>query len=191
MRKYPGIEVDARIATRYVDLVAEGCDLAIRTGRLEDSSLIARKLGDAEIGLMAPAAYLRRRGRPKTVEDLAAHDWILFRARTTRGTVSLTGPDGDRTIEVNGPMLTDDMAFCRAACEAGAGIARLGLTRVGQLERVLPRWSAGITPVWLVMPAAGTPSHENWGQMRAWFLSPAPIFRGTHDRGERSPRLLR
>ena len=103
---------------------------------------------------MTSAAYLRRRGRPKTVEDLAAHDWILFRARTTRATVSLTGPDGERTIEVDGPLLTDDMAFCRAACEAGAGIARLALTRAGQLERILPRWTAGTTPVWLVMPAA-------------------------------------
>src|SRR5439155_26060614 len=97
---------------------------------------------------------LRRRGRPKTVEDLATHDWILFRARTTRATVSLTGPDGERTIEINGPLLTDDLAFGRAACEAGAGIARLGLTRAGQLERVLPRWSAGTVPIWLVMPAA-------------------------------------
>jgi DNA-binding transcriptional LysR family regulator len=50
--RYPGIEVDARIATRYVDLVAEGFDLAIRTGQLEDSSLVARKLADAEIGLI-------------------------------------------------------------------------------------------------------------------------------------------
>src|SRR5260221_14076314 len=53
MRKHPGIEVDARIASRYVDLVAEGVDLAIRAGRLEDSSLVARKLVDAEVGLLA------------------------------------------------------------------------------------------------------------------------------------------
>ena len=154
IRKYPGIQVDVRIAAQYVDLVAEGIDLAIRAGRLDDSTLIARKIGDVEIGLMASASYLRRRGRPRTIEDLAGHDWILFRSRASHATVSLTGPDGERSIDVNAALVADEMGFCRAACEAGVGIARLPLIRECQLERVLPRWIAGETQVWILMPSS-------------------------------------
>lgn len=153
-RKYPGIQVDARVSPRYVDLVAEGIDLAIRVGSLDDSSLVVRKVGNVESGLMASAAYLRRRGRPKIVDDLAGHDWILFRSRTAHAILSLKGPDGEREIEIPGGLIGDDMAFCRAACEAGAGIARLPMAGPGNLERVLPGWSAGETSVSLVMPAS-------------------------------------
>jgi DNA-binding transcriptional LysR family regulator len=154
MRTHPGIQIDARLGARYVDLVAEGVDLAVRIGRLEDSSLTARKLGDVEVGLMASPSYLRRHGRPRTIEDLADHHWILFRPRASRTAVSLTGPDGERTIDVTASLIADDMRFCHDACEAGAGIARLPLTGDDRLERVLPRWSAGLTQAWILTPAS-------------------------------------
>jgi len=159
-RKYPGIQIDARLTTRYVDLLAEGIDLAVRAGRLEDSSLVARKLGTTEMGLMAAPSYLRRRGRPKTIDDLSSHDWVLFRARASIATIPLVGRDGERTVDVHGGIVADDMAFCRSACEAGAGIARLPIAgvddslRSGKLEWILPEWTAGGAQLWLVMPSA-------------------------------------
>lgn len=153
-RKYPRIAIDVHLASRYVDLVGEGVDLAIRVGPLESSSLVARKIGDVDIGLMASASYLRRQGRPKSVDELPGHDWILFRSRTGSSTLHLTGADGDRTIDVRGSLNADEMAFCKSACEAGAGIANLPLTFMGPLERVLPRWITGTSQVSLVMPAS-------------------------------------
>ena len=153
MRKHPGIRVHAHLTPRYVDLVAEGMDLAIRIGRLEDSSLIAHKLGGVRIGLVAAESYLRRRGRPSSIDELKDHDWILYRSHGARSVITLTGPKGERSVEVNGALLASEMSFCRAACEAGAGIARLPLHE-DRLERVLPEWSAGTVPAWIVM--AGT-----------------------------------
>lgn len=153
MRKHPGIQVQTHLAARYMDLVAEGIDLAIRIGRLEDSSLIATKLGDVQIGLVAAESYLRRRGRPASIDDLASHDWILYRAHGLRSVIELTGPAGERSIEVEGALIADEMSFCRAACEAGAGIARLPLHE-DRLERILPDWSAGSVPAWIL--TAGT-----------------------------------
>lgn len=152
-RAHPSIQVQCHLATRYVDLVGEGIDLAVRVGALEDSSLIAHKLGDVESGLVAADSYLRRRGRPTSIEDLARHDWILYRARGMKAAITLTNADGERSVEVEGALVADDMSFCRAACEAGYGIARLPLYGDG-LERVLPRWRAGAAPVWILTPNA-------------------------------------
>lgn len=159
LRKYPGIRLDVMLTSRMVDLVTEGVDIAIRAGRLPDSSLVARRVGGSELVLMASPAYLRRRGRPKSIDDLAAHDWVLYRAPGRRAAVKLHGPGGERTIEVEGVLTADDMAFCRAAAEAGTGIALLPIQGVvdaagaGRLERVLPGWTYGNASVYVVMPS--------------------------------------
>jgi DNA-binding transcriptional LysR family regulator len=154
--KYPGIELDVRLTTRYVDLLAEGIDIAVRAGRLQDSTLVARKVGSTELGLLASPTYLDKRGRPAIVADLPNHDWILFRANNHHASLTLTGPDGDVAVSVTGSLVVDDMAFCRSACEAGGGIARLPLTALmdGKLERVLPGYHAGGGQLWLVLPTS-------------------------------------
>lgn len=159
-RRYPAIQLDVRLTTRYTDLLAEGIDIAVRAGRLQDSSLVGRKVGTADLGLLAAPSYLKKRGRPKSVEDLHGHDWVLFRGATHHATLQLTGPDGERTLDIQGAITVDDMMFCRTMCEAGAGIARLPLRGVeqsladGRLQRVLPAWTAGTTPMWVVLPTA-------------------------------------
>lgn len=159
-KKYPSIHLDVRLTTRFVDLLAEGIDIAVRAGRLNDSSLVARRIGNTETGLLASPAYLRKRGRPKRIEDLADHDWVLFRANGTSASLTLTGPDDEHTVTIRGSMVVDDMAFCRSACEAGVGIARLPLgglveaVDAGRLERVLPQYNTGGAQLWIVMPSA-------------------------------------
>jgi DNA-binding transcriptional LysR family regulator len=160
-RKYPGIRVEVALTSRYVDLVTEGFDLAVRAGRLEDSSLVARRIGIAQMILMASKAYLRRRGRPRTLAELPSHDWVLYRGTGGRGSVVLNGPDGERTIDVAGAIVADDMVFCRMAVEAGAGIALLPIEIVApsssaaqHLEQVLPGWTYGGSAVFVVLPTA-------------------------------------
>lgn len=159
-RAYPGVRVELSLTSRYVDLVAEGYDLALRAGTLESSSLIARRIGAAELKLMASPDYLQRRGRPTSLEELPSHDWVLFRAANGRATLALRGPDGKREVTVTGRLIADDMSFCRRAAEAGAGIALLpihalnGRAASPLLEQVLPGWTGGDGAISVVLPSA-------------------------------------
>jgi DNA-binding transcriptional LysR family regulator len=159
-RKYPGIRVEVSLTSRLADLVTEGFDLAVRAGRLPDSSLVARRIGSTEVALMASPAYLRRRGRPRTPGELAAHDFVLYRATGGRATVQLRGPDGEAAVEVTSSLVADDLAFCRMAVESGAGLALLPvhslaeLVAAGKLEQVLPEWSYGESSLFVVLPTA-------------------------------------
>lgn len=159
-RKYPGIRVELTMTSRYVDLVSEGVDLALRAGRLEDSSLIARRIGTTELALMAAPSYLRSRGRPRRVDDLADHDFVLYRASGGRATLQLSGPEGQRAVDVTGSLVADDMSFCRRAVEAGAGIGLLPLLGLApslaakKLEKVLPGWSNRSAALHVVLPTS-------------------------------------
>lgn len=158
--KYPAIRVELGLTARYVDLVAENFDIALRAGRLEDSSLVARRIGASTLVLVAAPGYLRKRGRPKTVADLASHDWVLYRATSGRAQLQLAGPDGEETIEVTGSIVADDMGFCRAAVEAGAGLGRLPVAAIadsvaaGRLVHVMPEWSHDGGAVHVVLPSS-------------------------------------
>src|SRR5262245_60981856 len=79
--RHPRLTIEMSLTSRRVDLVEEGFDLAIRAAVLEDSSLVARKLGMTDLGVFAAPAYVDRRGRPRTVADLAAHDCVVYRTR--------------------------------------------------------------------------------------------------------------
>jgi DNA-binding transcriptional LysR family regulator len=159
-RKYPGIRVELMITSRFVDLVTEGIDLAIRAGRLEDSSLVARRIGKTEMALMASPEYLRRRGKPKNPAELSSHDWVLYRASGGRTSLRLVGPERAETVEVTASLVADDLSFCRMAIEAGAGIALLpihtALEALGtkRLEQVLPGWTYGDSSLFVVLPTS-------------------------------------
>lgn len=159
-QRHPGIRVEVVLTPRFVDLVAEGIDLAVRAGRLDDSSLVARRIGASEMALMAAPSYLARRGEPRSVDDLPDHDWVLYRATSGRATLSLTGPEGARAVEVTGAVVADDMAFVRLTVEAGAGIGLLPIHAVfpaleaQRLKQVLPEWSYGESSLFMVLPTA-------------------------------------
>lgn len=139
--RFPEIEVELVAESRYVDLVAEGYDLALRGGILRDSSLIARRLMRMKTGLVASPAYLDLRGRPRRVADLARHDLLVQRApgRQPRWPLAPRG-----SLPVDGRLVTNDLAVSRAAALAGLGIAYMPLVLVDQeldrgiLEPVLP-----------------------------------------------------
>jgi len=160
MRKQPGIRIELSITPRYVDLVAEGFDLAVRAGRMEDSSLVVRRIGASEMALFASPGYLRAHGRPKTPAELGAHDWVVYRASSGRTTIHLSSAEGEHALEVTPALMADDIAFCRAAVEAGAGIGLLPIHTVaasahtGQLEQVLPAWTYGGASLFVVLPSA-------------------------------------
>jgi DNA-binding transcriptional LysR family regulator len=78
MSAYPGVEVELNVSNRNIDFVEDGYDLAIRLGEPRDSRLVARKLEEATVGVFGAPDYLRRKGKPRTLEELATHDLIQF-----------------------------------------------------------------------------------------------------------------
>lgn len=155
---HPHVRVEVALTGRRVDLVAEGFDLAVRAGPLADSALLARKLGEVELGLVASPAYLDEAGRPRRLADLARHACILYRAGGA-ARWRLAGPRGEEEVAVQGRVEADELAFVRPMLLAGAGIAFVPLhlfaplLESGELERVLPRYARRSSPVHLVWPS--------------------------------------
>ncbi len=159
IRRHPGLVIELKLTNRVLDMVGEGIDLAVRGGVLEDSSLVARKVAASELGVFASAAYLERRGRPRRPADLAHHDCLVYGGREGKLPWRLTGPRGEQTVSVSGPIICDDMIFLRDAAVAGLGLALLPVeittaaTKSGRLERVLPRHGYQGGGIYLVWPS--------------------------------------
>lgn len=130
VERYPRARVEIVVANRVVDLLAEGIDLAIRAAPLADSTLVARKFMPFTGGLWASAAYLKRRGVPRSLADLAEHDGLVF-ARLSKKVAFRTR------------ITADDLETLRVFALQGRGIATLTdyLAREARLEPVLPGWS--------------------------------------------------
>jgi DNA-binding transcriptional LysR family regulator len=130
---HPAIEIDIDLNDRTVDLVNEGYDLAIRIGRLRDSSLIARRLSPSRRVVCASPAYLQRRGMPGTPDDLARHDCLIY-TNIPLAEQWQFAIDGEvRPVRVSGRLHASNGDLLRAAAVAGLGIAVLPTFLVGDL----------------------------------------------------------
>jgi DNA-binding transcriptional LysR family regulator len=161
MQRYPEVQVELLSTSRRVDLVEERYDLGIRAGALPDSSLIARSLGSVRWFLVATPAYLKKRGRPRSPEDLKKHDCLFFGSGSNTMTLRLAkGDDEPVQLSVSARLMVSDNEILLSATRAGLGIgllpAFLGLAdlRMHKLEHVLPAWSLPATPVHVVYPGA-------------------------------------
>jgi DNA-binding transcriptional LysR family regulator len=156
---HPAVHLELILTGRVVDMVAEGFDFALRAAPLRDSTLHARKLAPVEVALFAAPAYLARKGTPANVPELRRHDCILFRPDRGRATWTLTGPDGDESVEVTGPVGVDDFTFLQRIVLAGTGIGFLpsflcnAAAHEGGLVRVLPGHALRAGALHLVYPS--------------------------------------
>ena len=148
MRQHPGLQIDLSFEDRYVNLVEQGVDLAIRMGRLADSSLGARYLGVNPWVLVASADYLRRRGTPAAPEDLGTHDALIYSSVQGDERWQFSGPDGrSRSVPVKGPLRSNNLSVLLAAARGGLGLAALpwyvahGSVRDGVLQPLLRQWT--------------------------------------------------
>lgn len=142
---FPNIQLDVNLSDRVMNLVDEGFDMAVRVGKPSDSSLIARKLCDARIDVVAAPAYLARHGEPLLPEDLAGHECIIddnFRD-PLNWRFRLSSPRGEVAVGVAGRLRFSNGEACLAAAEAGFGIARVpsfiayASLRDGRVQRIL------------------------------------------------------
>lgn len=127
LQRYPGVQVELNIANRNVDLVAEGFDLAIRLGALPDSGLVARKLEDASLCVVASPAYLERAGLPRDLDDLSKHACLPFEMPSTGRIANWLFRDGERDIDWAPPStlrVSEDVLGVVSLAEHGAGICQ-------------------------------------------------------------------
>ena len=122
---HPDVEIDVDLNDRYVDLVGEGYALAIRVGRLKDSSLVARRLAPARMVLCASKAYLARKGRPRKPADLAQHDCLHYTNRAA-GDAWRFRSGGNTTVPaIRARIAANNGDFLARAAIDGLGIALL------------------------------------------------------------------
>jgi len=126
VQAHPGVVLDVRLDDRFVDLVEEGFDLAIRITRLENSSLIARKLRPFDLKLCASPALIAERGAPAHPSELANHSCIVDTNGRGLGNWLFQEPGGQSfTVSVSGPIEVNSPFAVRAAAAAGLGFVIL------------------------------------------------------------------
>lgn len=158
-RRYPKVSIDLRLNDRFVNLVEEGIDVAIRIGTLADSNLISRGLAQTRVGAFAAPAYLAARGVPQQPEDLKGHDCVNFRYQTSGQMLGWSFKVGSRTVEFtpDAAIVVDASDAVAEVLAASGGIGMLGafiaapFVARGELVPVLSEFSvagATITAVW-------------------------------------------
>lgn len=158
--RYPDIGVDLNLTDERVDLVREGVDIALRLGPLTESSMKLRPLGQSRRMLVAAPEYLKTHGRPKTPQDLAAHEGIRMSNIAGSETLVLLGPRGERhEIPFGGNFRVDHGLAARAALTAGRGFGPThrwlidDLLSDGRVEVILPDYAPPPVPLnMLIVP---------------------------------------
>ncbi len=122
-KAHPAVDVQLTLSSQFVDLRAEGIDLAVRIGRLPDSSLKASKLADVPRVLVASPNYLAQRGVPTKPAELADHDHVFFVPSNRNTPLKLRGPDGTAyEIERRGRVTVNAINSIVEAVEDGFGV---------------------------------------------------------------------
>jgi DNA-binding transcriptional LysR family regulator len=122
--RHPKLSIDLRLGDRFVDLIEEGIDVAIRVGELADTRLISRCLAPHRLCAFASPGYLQRRGTPVHPDELVRHDCVNFRFQSTGQALRWPFRIGSRTVELtpNAGIVTDFSDAVAAVLVAGGGI---------------------------------------------------------------------
>jgi len=150
---YPDLTIDLEVSERYVSLIEDGVDVAIRIGELPDSGLLARQIGCVEAAVVASPAYLAEHGTPADLDDLASHSCLPFTFQGNSKTWKFQGPEGPVIITPFGPLRTNDPESVRAAVLAGMGLAQgpswmfAGDIEAGRLVSVLEDYRPRLYPI--------------------------------------------
>ncbi|MEP3345092.1 MAG: LysR family transcriptional regulator [Litoreibacter sp.] len=156
---YPDITVNMVLNNRFVELISEGFDLAIRIGEMEDSSLRARKLTETTKRLIAAPGYFEQFGHPEKIDDLNDHKLLHYSNQSAGNVWKLTAPSGEkRQVRTQGWLTVNDGQSLLNACVSGLGIAYLpsflyaDALRQGLVEEVMPELPKETQGIYAVYP---------------------------------------
>ncbi|MCA9554053.1 MAG: LysR family transcriptional regulator [Myxococcales bacterium] len=195
LQRHPDVQVELVCSDRVVDLVEDGFDLAIRAGRLADSTLIARSLGMLRSYLVASPAFLERHGAPEAPKDLERYACVVFGGAATRAWVLSQGAK-TRKVDVKGRLVVNDFDFIDDAVLSGLGIAMVPAfrciehLRAKRLVRVLPQWCSPEIPLHAVYPSTRylSPKVTAFIEHLRAHMTPPPWERGPAPEGRRPAR---
>ncbi|MBO0133729.1 LysR family transcriptional regulator [Agrobacterium burrii] len=159
---HPQLHIHTSYSDRLVDLIAEGFDCAIRSAYLQDSNLIAKRVGPIHGKLVASPAYIKAHGAPETVEQLGNHQALM------QGTEAWQFLDGDKivTVQPQGRFKADSATALAAAAAAGLGIAWLpdcithAYVTSGALVPIMTRYPVPPGATYVVRPPSQHPTRK-------------------------------
>ena len=159
LRAFPDVRMRLQLTDRYVNLVEDHVDLAVRVGELPDSSMIATRVGSIRTVLCASPAYLEKRSIPKKPADLAAHDCVIHDGGAASGNWEFFTEKTTQTIRVHSRLAVNLGEGEAAAAAEGAGIARVlsylidDLVKSRAVVKLLQGYEPPPRPVSLVYPS--------------------------------------
>ncbi len=160
MRQHPELQVELSFEDRYVNLVEQGVDVALRMGRLADSQLGARYLGTNPWVLVASPAYLAAQPKLRKPADLAQHAALIYSTVQGDERWHFSGGDGQvEAVAVRGPLRSNNLSALLAAARDGLGVAVLpryvahGSLQSGALLPLLEKWALPVQEVHAVFPS--------------------------------------
>lgn len=160
MRTHPQLSIELFVGNRYVDLVDEGYDLAIRVGQPSNDGLIVRRIGENARALVASPRYIEHRGRPRRPAALAQHSLLVLANAAPGQPWQFTRGIEQADIVPRGQLLSNHTPALRQAAIAGLGIAVLPAMLIeqdladGSLLELLPKWARHKQPINAVFPSS-------------------------------------
>jgi DNA-binding transcriptional LysR family regulator len=161
-RRNPELQVQTCYSDRFVDLIADGFDCAIRVGHLSDSSMMARRVGWTTAKYVAAPEYIEKHGSPQTPEEFVTHQVVM------QGTESWLAKDGDKVVlmKPQGRFKADNAVALVAAALAGIGLAGLPEALItehlasGALVEVMPRYPLPELGIYVIRPPGQHPARK-------------------------------
>jgi DNA-binding transcriptional LysR family regulator len=158
--RYSAVLFDVSVSDRFVDLVEEGRDLAIRIGDIGNANLIARKIGEMRLVTCASPAYLKRHGTPRRPEDLGRHNCLTYEYAPVRNQWSFRNRDGaDVKVRIAGSVHGNNGEMLAAIAVEGVGIAFepdfivSPLIKAGKLVPILKNYQPAPLPIYAIYPS--------------------------------------
>jgi len=169
MRRFPSLRIDLQLSDRFVNIVEEGIDVAFRIGELQDSSLIARRVGTTHRVTVGAPSYFKRHGEPRRPDDLRTHNCILYTGLASQDVWPYVRDGRSYPVRVSGSFHTNGAEAVREAAVAGIGIALAPVWLLGddvrrkRLREVLEDYVPKPLPIHAVLPA----NRRNSAKVRA------------------------
>ena len=158
--RHPQMRFDVELSERFVDLVEEGFDLAVRIGTAGGQNVVARRIGSTRALCCAAPSYLERYGEPREPEELTKHICMSYEYLPNRNVWTFRDPrGGERSVRITGPIHSNNGRFLVALAAEGAGISREPDfisgpdVRAGRLKPILREFEPSPLPIYVVYPS--------------------------------------